>query len=400
MTIFGGLLKRFAKFKVIAAVVIAFGLGLLVGGKSVLADPAKGLGGVVNTTLGKPADIDYKLYWDVFGKLESEFVGDIDRQKLLYGAIKGTVDALGDRYSLFLSPEEAERFFEEINGEFSGIGAELNQEGDRFIIIAPLVDSPAEKAGLKAQDIITSVNGKDASEFEFGELINNIRGPKGTEVKLGIFREGFEAPQEFAILRDTIVIKSVEYEAREDGIAHIRLTQFSDDTLKELTDLIKPLKEANTKGIILDLRNNPGGFLDTSIDVGSLFVRKGPIVSEQNKAGEKKEFPTTLEPSLTDYPLVVLVNGGSASASEIVAGAVQDRKEGTLVGEQTFGKGSVQEVDELEDGSALRLTIAKWLTPDGRAINGTGIKPDVEIKDNEDTEADEQLDKAVELLKK
>lgn len=387
-------------FRLAAGLIATFALGALVGGYAVLADRDRGLGKVINTTLGSPADADYSMYWEIYSRLESEYVGEADRQKLLYGAIRGTVDALGDPYSLFLDPEEAERFFQDIEGEFSGIGAEINQEGETFVIVAPLPDSPAESAGLKAKDVIVSVDGKDASEFEFGELINAIRGKAGTEVKLGIFRDGAEEIEEVAVTRDTIELESVEYEARDGGVAVIRLTQFSDDTLRELTDLEDDLERNNTTGIVLDLRNNPGGYLDASVDIASLFVKDGPIVIEQNKAGERKEFPTTLQPVLSDYKLVVLINDGSASASEIVAGAVQDRKEGTIVGTKSFGKGSVQEVDRLDDGSALRLTIAKWLTPDGRAIDHEGIKPDVEVNDDEGTEADEQLDKAIEELRR
>ncbi len=388
------------KLRVTLAVLASFALGALVGGKAVLSDTKTGLGEVINTTLGRPADTDYSLYWKVYGMLERQFAGKVDKQQVLYGAIRGSVEALGDRFSLFLDPEEAKRFFEEINGEFSGIGAEINQEGDQFIIVAPLDGSPAEAAGIKPQDVVVSVDGKNASDFEFGQLINAIRGPKGTDVTLGIVREGFEAPRDFTIKRDTIVLQSVKYEERADGIAHIKLLQFSDDTLAELEALAPKLEAMRPKGLILDLRNDPGGFLDSAVDVGSLFVAEGPIVSERDKADTKQDFGTTHAPSLTEYPLVVLVNGGSASASEIVAGAIQDRKEGTLVGVQTFGKGSVQEVEKLDDGSALRLTVAHWFTPLGRGINGTGITPDVVIEQDDGKDGDEQLQKAVELLQK
>lgn len=388
------------KLKVTLAVMASFALGALVGGKAVLSDTTHGVGQVINTALGQPNDTDYGLYWKVYGMLENQFAGSIDKQKVLYGAIKGSVAALGDRFSLFLDPDEAKRFFEEINGEFSGIGAEINQETDKFVIVAPLSGSPAEAAGLKPQDIVVSVDGKDASEFEFGQLINTIRGPKGTEVKIGIYREGFEAPKDFTIKRDTITIKSIEYQQRDDGIGVIKLLQFSDDTMDELQGFIQTIEKNNPKGLILDLRNDPGGFLDTAVDVGSLFVAEGPIVSEEDRDGQKKEFGTTEQPVLTKYPLVVLVNGGSASASEIVAGAIQDRKEGTLVGVQTFGKGSVQEVEQLDDGSALRLTVAHWFTPLHRGINGTGITPDVVVEQDDAKDGDEQLQKAVELLQK
>lgn len=377
-----------------------FTLGTLVGAKVILEAPTSQAGRILHTALGKPQDVDFSLYWDVFNRLEAQFPQPIDRQALVYGAIKGTVEALGDRYSLFLEPDEGQRFFEDINGEFSGIGAELSQEHESFLVIAPLPDSPAEAAGLRAQDMILAVDGKDATEFEFGELINAIRGPEGTSVTLSVMREGFDEPRDFTITRKTITITSTTYTQRPDGIAYIELTQFSESATDEMTTIAEQVVAANAKGIILDLRNNPGGFLDSAVEVASLFVDQNPIVSEEKKGGEQETYNRVGDATLKGIPLVVLVNGGSASASEIVAGAIQDREAGQLVGTKTFGKGSVQEVEELPGGSILRLTIAKWLTPSGREINGTGIEPDVVVEGEATAESDPQLDKAVEILTK
>lgn len=397
----------FKFFRTLFLILISFTLGALVSIKVLQDNPQLigsktpffgPVGELINTTLGKPRDIDFSLYWDAYTKIQSKYPKEINQQELVYGAIRGSVAALGDRFSLFLSPDEAERFFEDINGEFTGIGAELTQEGDLFVVVAPLPDSPAEKAGLKAQDVITSVDGKDASEFEFGQLINAIRGPKESKVVLGIFREGFDEPQDFTITRDTIELKSLRYEQREDGIAYVQLIQFSDDTTAEFEKVVDQMKAAGAKGLVLDLRNNPGGFLDTAIDIGSFFIDEGPIVIEERKGGDREVFKVNHDPVLKGFPTVVLVNGGSASASEIVAGALQDDGIAKLVGTQTFGKGSVQEVESLPDGSALRLTVAKWLTPKEREINGEGIAPDIVIDEEPTPDHDPQLDKALEIL--
>ncbi|MBI4032145.1 S41 family peptidase [Candidatus Berkelbacteria bacterium] len=391
-------MRQSGKIGFFVTILAAFSLGALVGGKVVLDDPSQGLGKVVNDTLGQPADVDYGLYWDVYQRIVDRYPGDVDKQQLLYGAIRGTVDGLGDRYSLFMDPEETRRFFEDIKGEFSGIGAEIEVIDQLYTIVAPLPGSPAETAGLKPGDVIVAVDGKSYEEFDFASLIAAIRGPEGTTVELEVLSEKGNQ-RKVTVKRETITVASVTAETRDDGITVINLNQFSDDTASEFADAVKAIQKDSTRGVVLDLRNNPGGYLDASIDVASVFVDLGPIVIEENKAGERQEFSPTLEASLKGVPTVVLVNKGSASASEIVAGAIQDRDAGTIVGTKTFGKGSVQEVESLEDGSSLRLTVAKWLTPSGRAINGEGITPDVEVEDNEETEADEQLDKALELLK-
>ncbi len=382
-------------------ILATFSLGTLVGARTIRDYPLTRMGQLLTSVLGAPATTpDYALYWDVYRRLETQYPKPIDKQELLYGAIRGTVAALGDRFSLFLSPSEANRFFEDIKGEFSGIGAEISQEQDLFVIVAPLPGSPAEAAGLKANDAIVSVDGKESQGMQFNELINAIRGPKGSTVKLGILREGFDEPKEFALTRDTITVASTTYTLRPDGLAYVKISQFSDDTTAELDKAADDILAKHATGIIVDLRNDPGGYLETAIDVSSFFLDHGTVVSEERKGGDTESFAVSHEPRLKDIPLVVLVNGGSASASEIFAGAMQDTGRAKLVGVKTFGKGSVQEVQRLADGSALRLTIAKWLTPNGREINGTGIEPDFEVRADATADSDPQLDKAVELLLK
>lgn len=374
--------------------------GTVVGANTVLKSPSSPFVQIVNKSLGQPGDINFDIFWDVYERVKNNFPQDVNNQNWVYGAAKGAVASLGDRYSLFLTPEESKKFFEDINNEFSGIGAELSQEGNLFIIVAPLKGSPAEIAGLKPQDVIVAVNGVEVSKYQFNELINVIRGEKGTQVTLKIMRKGFDEPKDFKVTRDIIQVESLEFEMKPNNHGYIRVTQFSDDTTEEFAKAIEQLLGDGAKDLVIDLRNNPGGFLNTSIDMASLFIAEGPIVSEVKKGDETKDFKPTLDDKYKDLKMVVLVNGGSASASEIFAGAIQDREKGKVIGTQTFGKGSVQEIENLKDGSALRITVAKWKTPKGRFINGEGIKPDIIVEDDEKTDADEQLDRAIKELEK
>lgn len=357
--------------------------------------PAK----ITNTEKGKPALVDFSLFWEAWDKLNKDYVESTNAQDLVYGAISGMLSSTGDPYTVFMKPDENKRFMDDIKGEFDGIGVEITQVNGLPTVVAPLSGTPAEKAGLKPKDVILEVDGKKTSEIGFEETINKIRGEKGTEVELTIVRDGTPDPIKVKIKRDSIKVASVNFEEKKINgkkIAYIKVRQFGDDTKELFANAVSNISGKGYDGIIIDLRNNPGGYLETAVDLSSYFVPDGVVVSEIDKNGSKKDFKTTEKASLKDIKTVVLVNQGSASASEIMAGALKDRNKSKIVGEKTFGKGSVQIMENLSDNSAVKITIAKWLTPNGNHIDKVGISPDVEIKDNENTTIDEQLNKALE----
>jgi len=355
---------------------------------------------IVNKELGKPKNVDFSLFWDVWNKVEEKYPGQIDRKKLLYGAISGILTGLDDPYSSFLELGQSKSFLEDLEGMFEGIGVEITIKNNQLTAVSALAGSPAAKAGLRAGDIIAQIDGQSTSEMTIDEAVAKIRGRSGTKVTLTILRNS--EPFEVAITREKIKVDSVKYEVKNNNIAYIKISQFGTDTEDLLNKAISDIQSKKPKGIILDLRNNPGGFLETSVNVTSLFVKEGIIVSEEYKGGKKDQFDSTGDGRLTNFKLVVLINGGSASASEILAGAIQDYGKGTVIGEKTFGKGSVQELEELKGASYLRLTVARWLTPKGRYINSDGIKPDIEVKlSQKDTDLgkDPQLEKALQQFK-
>lgn len=351
----------------------------------------------------KQSQIDFALYWDVWNRVHRDYVGDINDQDLFYGSIKGMVGGLNDPYTIFMNPTEAKRFDEDVSGAFSGIGVEIGIKDNVLTVISPLDDTPASKAGIKSGDIIAKIDDKDTSNMTINDAVSFIRGPKDTTVKLTILPKGTSDLKDIEVKRDTITVKSVKYELKNNSIGYVRITQFSQDTPNAVRSALEDLKSKNITGLILDLRNNPGGYLDGAQQVASQLISSGVVVSEQDKSGKKKDLYTTSAPIFPDLPMVVLVNGGSASASEIVAGAIQDRGRAKLVGEKTFGKGSVQNIENLPGGASLKVTIAKWLTPSGRQISGAGIKPDIELvlsPDDEKAGKDNQLEKALEMIMK
>lgn len=356
---------------------------------------------IQNKELGKPKDIDFSLFWEVWNKVEAEYPGQVDRKKLFYGAISGILTGLDDPYSVFMEPGESESFLQDLEGVFEGIGVEITVKDNQLTVVAPLKDSPAQKAGLRAADIIAKVDGERTDEMSLDEAVAKIRGPKGTDVVLTILRDS--EVFDVTVTRKEIKIESVQYEIKDDNIAYIRISQFGTDTEDLLNNAVSDIQIKRPKAIILDLRDNPGGFLETAVNVASVFIKDGMIVQEEYKGGEKNEFESTGDGRLADFKLVVLINQGSASGAEIVAGAIQDRKRGVLIGEKTFGKGSVQEFEELKGGSYLRLTVAKWLTPSGRDINTEGISPDIEVElsqEDIDADRDPQLERALQEVKK
>jgi len=350
-------------------------------------------------------DVDFNLFWEAWDLLKEKYVDKdkLDDKKMFYGALKGLIESADDPYTVFMEPKLAKEFSDDLAGTFEGIGAEIGKKNDVITIIAPLAEMPAEKAGLKSGDKIYAIDGKTTAGLSVDEAVSKIRGAKGTEVTLSIYREGFEKPRDFKITRQIILVKSVKTEARADGIFVITITNFNDDTSGLFKQAAQKAVSANPKGIILDLRNNPGGYLETAVDVASAWVDNGVIVTEQFNPEKKNEYPHRGRALLKDFPTVILVNQGSASASEIVAGALKDNKKATIVGMKTYGKGSVQTLQDLEDGSSVKITVAKWLTPGGYNINEQGIAPDFEVDltpADYDKNIDPQLNKAVEMLNK
>lgn len=360
---------------------------------------------ITNRDLGKPKEVDFSLFWQVFDRLEDKFVGSIDREKAVYGAIAGLVGSTKDPYSVFLEPGPSKKFIEDIAGEFEGIGTEIAIRDNILTVISPLEGSPADLAGLKPKDRIIKIDGQVTNVLTLSEAVERIRGQSGTELTLTIFREGKDQPFEIKIKRAKIKVDSVKTQRRDDGLQYLKITQFNDDTKKLIDKLASELASSPPKGVIVDLRNNPGGLLDAAVDVSSYFIETGrSVVYQEDKNGRQDRFDSHSVPQtiLRQLPLIVLMNSGSASASEILAGALNDHGRAKLVGEKSFGKGSVQDFHEFKNGSSIRVTVAKWLTPNKQAINGEGITPEFEIGLSDEDESagrDPQLDKAVELLK-
>ncbi|MDQ0197683.1 carboxyl-terminal processing protease [Neobacillus ginsengisoli] len=319
-----------------------------------------------------------KLY-TAFDTLKSGYYKGVNQSKLINGAIDGMVKSLDDPYSVYMSNAEAKSFNSSISSSFEGIGAEIQEKDGHIVIVSPIKGSPAEKAGLKPNDIIVAVNGKNLQGMDSTQAVTLIRGKKGTTVDLTIQRPGTAAPVNMPIIRDEIPIETVYGEMVGDGIAKVQITSFSTNTSKELVKTLNDLQKQGMKGLVLDLRQNPGGLLDQAVTISSMFVPKGKvIVKEEDRNGKITEIPSENKgnPSL---PLVVLIDKGSASASEILSAAVKESAGVPLIGEKSFGKGTVQTVQDFSDGSNLKLTIAKWLTPNGNWIHKKGIQPDYAV---------------------
>ncbi len=349
--------------------------------------------------------VDLSLFWLIWDEVANKYVNEemVDENAMVYGAIGGMMDALDDPYTVFMNPDESEQFAASLDGTLEGIGAELTVEDDGLTIVSPLRDSPAEKAGLLPGDIIYKVDGNLTNEMTLFDAIMNIRGEKETLVTLTIIRDGVGDPFDVSIVRDSIDLESVSSEVLDGDIKYISVNQFSDDTIEEFNREISELILDEPEGLIIDLRYNGGGYLDIAVDMLSFVLpSESEAVMLKERSSEDDVLYTNGNAKLLNVPLVVLVNEGSASASEIVAGAIQDHERGVVMGTQTFGKGTVQEVESFSDGSSIRITIAKWFTPDGRSINKQGITPDiiVELTDADLENAyDRQLEEAARYLR-
>lgn len=323
-----------------------------------------------------------KVFAETLSLVKQNYVDEVDDKELVYGAIKGMLNSL-DAHSSFMSPEMFKEMQINTKGEFGGLGIQIGLKGKERIltIIAPIEDTPAFKAGVKAGDKIIKIDGESTIDMGLHDAVTKLRGPKGTSVTITIIREEWEKPGDITIIRDIIKIKSVKSRVIEEKIGYVKLLQFQEKTSKDFKKALGELAEQGINALILDLRNNPGGLLTVSIDVASRFLSSDKLVVYiKGKSGEKIEYNALDFEPVYEYPMIVLVNGGSASASEIVAGALQDWDKAVILGTQTFGKGSVQTVLPLSDGSGLRLTTARYYTPKGRSIQATGIEPDIVVK--------------------
>lgn len=350
-------------------------------------------------------DLNVAIFDQVWQTTMAKFV-DVEKlnsQKMFYGAMKGVVASLGDSHSEFLDPQESAEFRDSLAGELTGIGAEIGMRDQVLTIISPLRGSPAERAGLLPGDRIYKIDDKLAGELTVFEAVSKIRGEIGTTVKLTIFRGEELSPREITITRELVEIASVTSTVRDDGIAVVTVNTFADNTADEFARALSELALKNPKGIVLDLRYNGGGFLDASIAMASNLLASGNVVQIHERGKSDETIPVSGAPLLPTTPLVVLINEGSASASEILAGALQDAGRAKLLGEKSFGKGTVQElISDFADGSTLRITVAKWFTPKGRAIDGIGLDPDIVVKmplEDYFSDRDPQLDAAVNFLK-
>ncbi len=348
---------------------------------------------------------DFKVFWDVWKLIDDKFPGssEVESQDRFYAATKGLVDSLGDNYSSFFDPEEAKFFNQNLSGEFGGVGMEVGMREGNIVVIAPLKDSPAAKAGILAGDYVLEADGVSLADMTIDEAVGIIRGEVGSDIVLTIFREGDDKSKEITITRDTIKVPTIETSIKDDTFI-IELYSFSENSPKLFREALQEFIDSKTPHLILDLRGNPGGYLEASRDMASWFLPEGKVVVTENYADGHDVIHRSKGYDVFNDNLkfVILVDGGSASASEILAGALSDHGIAKIVGTQTFGKGSVQELVPIKGGGSLKITVAKWLTPEGNSISENGLTPDVEIKiTSEDIEngEDPQLDKAIEVVK-
>ncbi len=359
---------------------------------------------VINQNPPNSDQVDFSLFWRVWDLLKEKYVNksSLDSQALVYGAIKGMLGATNDPYTTFFDPKETKAFSQDIGGSFEGIGAELGIKDNILTVIAPLEGSPAQKSGLQTGDKIMKINDKSTSDMTIDQAVDMIRGKQGTQVKLTVLHKGAQNTTDITITRDVIEVKTVTVDFKNNNIADLKINQFGEKTDSEFDDAMNQILARRSKGIVLDLRNNPGGFLDKAVDVASRLIPKNKVVvTEEDAGGNRNSLYTSGGDKLSGIPIVVLINDGSASAAEILAGALRDDRGVQLIGKKSFGKGSVQELIDLPQNSSVKITVAKWLTPNGDYIMEKGIVPDVEVDmtaDDISNNRDPQLDKAMSII--
>ncbi len=353
-----------------------------------------------------PQDVDFSLFWQTWQELKERYVDKekFDIQKMIYGAISGMVQSLNDPHTVFLTPDDTKKFLEEVTGRFQGIGIEIGIKKGQLQVISPLEGSPAKKAGLRTGDLIMEIDGKPTLNMTIIEAVSLIRGPKRTQVILTIYRSDWEKSKEIKITRAVIEIPSLKWEIIEGNIVHLKLYHFSGRAGYDFRNAAIEILRSPAEKIILDLRNNPGGYLEMAVEIAGWFLDRGEIVTIED-FGNKKEpeiYFSEGNAKLLPFPLVILINEGTASGAEILAGAIRDNRGIKLIGEKSFGKGSIQELVRLKEESALKITIARWLTPKRELISDKGLEPDIKVEMTEkdyEEEKDPQLDKAIEIIK-
>ncbi len=361
-----------------------------------------------------PQDLDFSLFWEAYHAIKEKFANkdDIDEQEIIYGAISGMTESLDDDYTIFFNPEDTKIFMEDVKGTFTGVGMEIGIRDEILTVIAPLEGTPAQKAGFMPGDKIIKIDDVFTLGISTDEAVRLIRGPKDTEVTLTILRKNWEEPRELKVKRATIKVPSLKWEMisssetdEDKNIAYLRIYHFSENATKDFKEAAVEILKSSAEKIILDLRSNPGGYLYVARDIAGWFLKTGDIVVTEDFNGEepRKEYKSLGPEKLLSYPIVVLINRGTASGSEILAGALRDNRNIKLIGEVSFGKGSVQEVKYLSGGSSIKITIANWLTPNGTLITGQGLEPDIEVELTEQDYIegrDPQLEKAIEVISK
>ncbi len=380
----------------------SFRVGFRVGEESGLKVPPPQ---IVGEEDGKPEEVDFSLFWEAWKKLERKYLekDEINYQNMVYGAIRGMVASLEDPYTVFFKPQETEELQEELSGKYEGVGMEISVRDGQLVVISPLENTPAMEAGIRPGDKILMINDTYTQDLPVEEAARLIRGPRGTEVTLTVYREKWPEPKEITLKRELIKIPTLKWELKDENIAWVRIYQFNQIITTEFKKATLEILNSKVEKIILDLRNNPGGYLDKAQEIAGWFLEEGDVVvwQDSGKEKERKSYRSYGPSTFIDYPTVILINKGSASGAEILAGALRDQRNIKLIGETSFGKGSVQEQVFLSDGSSLKVTTSKWLTPKGDSIDDNGLEPDIEVEmtdEDFEEEKDPQLEEAIEIL--